>query len=165
VWPAKITFNSSSKEEAIMVGRLCKLDRGFTLIELAVIIVVLGVMAAVAVPVFSNFTTSAKTNATREELNTLKRAIIGNPSAVSGGQYIDRGFEGDCGLVPSALVDLARKPDSVSVYDRLTRLGWNGPYIDSSRGDYLKDAWGQNYVYEPANRRIISLGGSDTIRF
>ena len=148
-----------------MSDKTCKLDRGFTLIELAVIIVVLGVMAAVAVPVFSNFTTSAKINATREEMNTLKRAIVGNPSAVSGGQYIDRGFEGDCGFVPSTLIDLARKPDSVQVYDRLTRLGWNGPYLDSSRSDYLKDAWGQNYVYDPGNRRIISTGGSDTVRF
>ncbi len=143
----------------------CRLDRGFTLIELAVIIVVLGVLAAVAVPVFSNFSTAAKTNATREELNMLKRAIVGNPSAVSGGQYIDRGFEGDCGFAPSTLADLANKPDSVPSYNRLTRIGWNGPYVDSSRNDYLKDAWGANYVYDPAGRRIISPGGSDTLRF
>jgi hypothetical protein len=73
------------------------------------------VVAAVAVPVFSNFSTAAKTNATREELNLLKRAIVGNPSAVSGGQYIDRGFEGDCGFAPSTLADLAKKPDSVAL--------------------------------------------------
>jgi prepilin-type N-terminal cleavage/methylation domain-containing protein len=148
-----------------MVGRRCRLDRGFTLIELAIIIVILGVLAGVSIPVFSNFTTSAKTNATREEMNTIKRAIVGNASAVAGGQFIDRGFEGDCGYLPSALADLARKPDSTATYDRLTRLGWNGPYIDSSRGDYLKDAWGQTYVYDPANRRIIAPGNSDTVRF
>ena len=148
-----------------MVRMFCRLDQGFTLIELAVIIVILGVLAGVAVPVFSNFTTSARINATREEMNTIKRAIVGNPAAVSGGQYIDRGFEGDCGFVPSALIDLARKPDSVAVYDRLNRLGWNGPYLDSSRGEYLKDAWGNNYTYDPANRRIISSGARDTVRF
>jgi prepilin-type N-terminal cleavage/methylation domain-containing protein len=148
-----------------MVKMSRRLDQGFTLIELAVIIVILGVLAAVAVPVFSNFTSSAKINATREEMNTIKRAIVGNPAAVSGGQYIDRGFEGDCGFAPSALIDLARKPDSVAVYDRLTRLGWNGPYLDSSRGDYLKDAWGNNYTYDRANRRLISTGAGDTVRF
>lgn len=144
---------------------LSKLDQGFTLIELVIIIVVLSILAAVAVPVFTNFTSSAKVNATREEMNLLKRAIVGNPAAISGGQFIDRGYEGDCGAPPSALLDLARKPGAIATYDRLTRLGWNGPYIDSSRGDYLKDAWGQAYVYDSTNRRIISPGGNDTVRF
>ncbi len=148
-----------------MLGTHCKLDRGFTLIELAIIIVILGVLAAVAVPVFSNFSTSAKTSATREEMTTIKQAIIGNAAAVSGGQYIDRGFEGDCGFAPSALVDLTRKPDSVSAYDRLTRLGWNGPYLDSSRNDYLKDAWGNAYIFNRTNRWIIAPGNNDTVRF
>lgn len=148
-----------------MLSTRCKLDQGFTLIELAIIIVILGVLAAVAVPVFSNFSSSAKINATREEMNTIKRAIVGNAAAVSGGQYIDRGFEGDCGFAPSALIDLTRKPDSVAAYDRLTRLGWNGPYLDSSRNDYLKDAWGNAYIFSRTNRWIIAPGNSDTMRF
>jgi type II secretory pathway pseudopilin PulG len=143
-----------------------RLDRGgFTLIELVIIIVTLGILAAVAVPRFADLAGSAKVNATRQELNSLKKAIVGDPGVVAGGAYADRGFEGDVGFVPGRLQDLTLKPDSVAAYDPLTRLGWNGPYIGSADGSYLTDAWNNGYVYEPGNRRIFSTaGGSDTIR-
>ncbi|MFQ6007762.1 MAG: hypothetical protein ACE5K8_02315 [Candidatus Zixiibacteriota bacterium] len=133
------------------------------MVELVIIVIALGILAAVAIPKFADMVESSKVNATKKEMLELKRAIIGNPEAVAAGEYIDRGFEGDVGFVPSNLTDLAVKPDSIAAYDKLTRLGWNGPYIDTSGGDYLKDAWGVAYVYEPANRRLISVGGSDSI--
>lgn len=145
-------------------AKYSKLDpRGFTLIELVIVIVTLGIVAAVAIPRFGDITESSKENATRSEMVVLKKAIVGNPESVSGGEYIDRGFEGDVGFVPSQLSDLVRKPDSVAVYDKFTRLGWNGPYVDSAQGLYLTDAWGTPYVYQPGSRRIVSVGGSDSI--
>ena len=137
---------------------------GFTLIELVIIIATLGILAAVAVPKFADMAKGAKVNATRHEMMALKRAIVGNPSATVGGEYIDRGFEGDVGFAPSQLADLVVKPDSISAYNQLTRLGWNGPYVDSADGDYLTDAWGSNYIYRANLRAISSTGdGGDTI--
>jgi len=140
-----------------------KQQSGFTLIELVMVIVVLGILATVAIPKFANMSESAKITATQKEMASLKRSIIGNPDIIAGGQLIDRGFEGDVGFVPSKLSDLAIKPDSVAIYNKLTRLGWNGPYMDSGEGSYLKDAWNVDYVYQSLNRRILSVGGADTV--
>lgn len=131
---------------------------GFTLIELVILIVTLGIIAAVAIPRFADVAAGAKVNSTREEMNRLKRAIVGDPSVVAGGEYVDRGFEGDVGFIPSRLADLVTKPDSIPVYNRLTRLGWNGPYIDGDNSEYLTDGWGTPYTFEPGNRRIVSPG-------
>lgn len=136
---------------------------GFSLVELVIIIVVLGILAAVAVPMFGNMIESSKISATKSELESLKRAIIGNPRVVAGGELVDRGYQGDVGAVPTSLVDLVTKPGPVPVYDRITRLGWNGPYIDADNGNYLKDAWGADYVYDASGRSIMSINGADTI--
>lgn len=136
---------------------------GFTLVELVIIIVVLGILAAVAVPIFGNMIKSSKISATKSEMESLKRAIVGNPRVVAGGELIDRGFEGDVGALPSSLVDLVTKPSSVPAYDKITRLGWNGPYMDADNANYLKDAWGTNYIYDSSGRTITSINGADTI--
>lgn len=146
-----------------MGNRLLENNHGFTLVELVIIIVVLGIVAAVAIPKMGLLTDNAKINATRDEMATLKTAIVGDARAVSGGEYINRGFEGDVGNPPNSLIDLAVKPDSIPAYDKFTRLGWNGPYIDSAGQDYLTDAWGNTYTYDPLTRTIISTGTTPNI--
>jgi len=130
---------------------------GFTLIELIIVILVLGVLSAVAIPVIGSFLESSKIAATKDELRRLAVAIAGSDPVT------DRGFEGDLGCPPAALADLITKPDSLVAYDAYQHVGWNGPYIDGSDGEYLDDAWRQPYIYDPAARTITSVGSGDTI--
>lgn len=136
---------------------------GFTLIELIIIIVVLGILAAFSIAKYSDFLQESKLAATRTEMATIKRAIIGNPQLIAGGQYIDVGFVGNVGHPPAQLVELVRKPDTILAYNAISRLGWNGPYLDSAGNDYLKDAWGLDYVYNPTARTITSTGSGTSI--
>ena len=142
-------------------GQRC--SGGFTLIELVIIIVVLGILAAIAIPKMGEMTDGSRINATKAELAVLTRDIVRQPAFVAGGKYVDVGYEGDVGVLPDNLEDLAVKPVSVVSYDKFTRRGWNGPYVDADGDKYLTDAWGSVYVFMKASRRIMSVGGSDTL--
>jgi hypothetical protein len=105
-----------------------------------------------------NMIKASKISATRDELNNLKIAIAGKSSSDN-----IRGYENDVGALPPDLQGLSAKPSGVSNWNKFTKTGWNGPYIDGSGGEYLKDAWGVDYVYDPVGRTLKSVGGQDTI--
>lgn len=54
---------------------LLKESRGFTLIELIVVVAILGVLAAVLVPTISGYITDAKTNAANANAQTVYTAV------------------------------------------------------------------------------------------
>jgi prepilin-type N-terminal cleavage/methylation domain-containing protein len=133
-------------------------DSGFTLIELVIVIIVLGVLASVGIPVIGGMIASSKESATKRELLLLKTAIVGQ-----AGSAEIRGYENDVGSLPPDLGGLVTKPAGVANWDRFTQTGWNGPYIDASNNDYLTDAWGAGYIYDSGARSIRSVGGPDTL--
>jgi type II secretory pathway pseudopilin PulG len=111
-----------------------------TLVELVIIIVIIGIIAAIAAGNLGESIETAKFEQTRNEMDQLAAAIVGNPEAYTAGARSDFGYVGDVGALPDSLGALVVNPGGY--------LTWNGPYIvrGSDPDDFRTDAWISPYV-------------------
>jgi general secretion pathway protein G len=103
-------------------------QRGFTLIELLLVLVILGILAAIVVPKFTGRTEQARQTAAQSQIATFGTALDA--------------FEVDNGYYPkgkNGLMDLVQQPRDAQ--------SWKGPYMKSETG-IPNDPWGRPYVYE-----------------
>ncbi|TAL05493.1 MAG: type II secretion system protein GspG [Verrucomicrobia bacterium] len=102
--------------------------RGFTLIELMLVLVILGVLAAIVVPKFAGTGERAKQTAARTQIGAFSTAL--SAFEVDNGYY-PRGKDG--------LFALIQKPNDAQ--------NWHGPYLEE-KGGIPNDPWGRPYLYE-----------------
>lgn len=136
-----------------------RLQQGLTLIELVIVIVIAGILATVALKSMGVVTQTARVEQTKNEMEKLAFAIIGNPTLENNGVRTDFGYVGDVGSMPPSLDALFTNPGGYGT--------WNGPYIkrrfSQITNDYKEDAWSVPYTYSTNN--ITSTGsGSDIVR-
>ncbi len=134
---------------------------GFTLIELVMIIAILSILSVVAIPKVTDIIIISRDKATRGEMTEIKKAIMGDPSAVAGGTLVDQGFNGDVGQLPDPIDQLLTQ-GSLPDWNRYTQTGWNGPYIsDDGSDEWKNDAWGNEYIihsYSAGDSSLVSWG-------
>jgi prepilin-type N-terminal cleavage/methylation domain-containing protein len=133
---------------------------GYTLIELVVVLVIIGIITAVGLRSLTEVNETGRFEETRSEMDRLAIAICGDPTLVSGGARSDFGYVGDVGALPPNLDALTSNPGGYAT--------WDGPYIsnefsDGGATDWFKfDGWGIAYIYS-GGRTIGSTGGSTAL--
>lgn len=120
-------------------------QRGFTLVELLVVLAILALLAGLVGPQVLNQLGGAKSKSAAVQIRDLEQAL--------------EIYHLDVGRFPNSeegLQALVRQPSGVS--------GWNGPYL--RRGELPEDPWGNDYEYrypgENAEYDIISYGADGT---
>lgn len=123
----------------------CKARRGFTLIEMLVVIAVIAVLAAVVSPMVFRNVSDAKSTAARAQIETFGLALDA--------------YRLDNDYYPSTtqgLAALMRRPEG-----NPEARGWRGPYL---RREVPLDPWDRPYLYRspgdssPATFDLYSLG-------
>ena len=101
----------------------------FTFIEIMVVVIIIGVLAAIVLPKFTGRTEEARINAAENQIGILATSLDA--------------YELDNGRYPSTeqgLKALLEKPSSPPVPKR-----WKGPYLSKELG---QDPWGGDYKYK-----------------
>jgi general secretion pathway protein G len=117
-------------------------EHGFTLMEMLVVLVVIGLIAAVAIPQVMRLLESAKHKAARIQLETLSQSLNYYQLDIGGYPTTEQGLKA-----------LWQAPGQ--------NEAWNGPYVRQER--QLLDPWGRPFIYRSPSQAgaydLISLGG------
>ncbi|HHT9119033.1 MAG TPA: hypothetical protein ACFYD3_00620 [Candidatus Hypogeohydataceae bacterium YC41] len=130
------------------------------------VLAILGVLAGAITPVALHVTRQKKELATSEELQTLKKAIIGNTQSIQFGAEPTFGYIKDIGSLPQNLQDLYIQPTGIPSFSFNSTLGigsgWRGPYVAkkayASVTDFIQDPYGRPYAYSTASAINTTLG-------
>ena len=107
--------------------------QAFTLIELLLVLVILGILAAIVVPKFSGRTEQARITAAQTQISSFSTALDA--------------FEVDNGYYPkgqNGLQDLVTQPRDAQ--------NWKGPYLK----EIPLDPWKNEYIYESPGKNNSS---------
>lgn len=104
-----------------------RLESGFTLLELLVVLAIMGMLAAIIAPQVIKYLGTSRTQTAKVQINNVVSAL--------------ELFRLDVGRYPSQQEGLASLVVAPS-----TAPNWNGPYL--KKDSALRDPWGAAYQYQ-----------------
>jgi len=126
-----------------------KMRSGFTLIEIMLVVIIIGILVAMIVPNISGRSEQARKTAARTDIESNLSTALDL-------------YRMDVGQYPTTEQGLSSLIEEPTVSPVPTQ--WNGPYLKKKK--IPKDPWGRDYVYvspgthNPESYDLSSLGAS-----
>jgi len=140
-----MSSQQDARRHAVRPARRPSRQAGFTLLELMVVIVILGLLAAIATPQVMKYLGGAKVDTARLQIQNLSTILD-----------LYRLQTGNYPTTAEGLTVLVERPASATA--------WNGPYV--KRRESLIDPWGTPFQYRQPGQHaefdLYSLGETRT---
>lgn len=130
---------------------------GYTLVEVLLVVIILGILCSVALKSLGKVNETAKIEQTKQTLDRLAVAIAGDPKVITDGQRASFGYVGDIGALPPNLDALVQNPGGYAT--------WRGPYVrdqfttGGANSSFKQDGWGNTIVYSGTQELSSTSGG------
>jgi type II secretion system protein G len=118
--------------------------RGFTLVELLVVVIIIAILAAIAIPKFTNASLRSKESSLKGELKMLRDAV--------------ELYKNDTGGYPLVLTDLSATTAPANVYNPVSSANmsmvantWKGPYVSNVDNDPIDN---QTFQYTDTSGKV-----------
>ncbi|HBH97785.1 MAG TPA: type II secretion system protein GspG [Candidatus Omnitrophica bacterium] len=143
--PQSIVHSSALEHSAFRIPHSA-FRRGFTLVEIMLVVIIIGVLAGMVLPRFAGRTEQAKMARARVDVAAIGTALDLH--------------ELDLGSYPKKLEELVLASAPSGVDESV----WHGPYLKKG---LPKDPWGRDYQYEClgepcADYKLFSIGPNGT---
>ena len=127
------------RPSAAIGNRKSKIQTGFTLVEMLLVVTIIGILAALVIPRIAGTSERARKQAVFADINGGIKSALG-------------AYEVDMGFYPKSLHELLTPPSNAR--------NWHGPYLER----LPVDPWGNPYIYyypgkhTPSGYDLLSVG-------
>lgn len=119
-----------------------RLSGGFTLIELVVVVAIIGILAAIAIPTYGSVTEKARIARAQADLDAIRKAA--EMLLSDTGQWPGHQTPGNTNTAASNEIWNLNAPNAGLVATDGVFPNWRGPYMQS----VPKDPWGMDYFFD-----------------
>lgn len=139
-----------------------KAQQGFTLIELIMVIVILGILSAFALPKFADFTSNAESASIQGALGAIKSG-----AAIAHAQFLANGSSGTTVTLEGSVIDIVNGyPDSADLADLVDLSGFQISPLTGSAIISLSGTTGDPcFTYTDATATAPPVTSATTLTF